>query len=180
MVTALGMRKKELEVPKKNGKRIERIIKRGIVLKQRFEDIKQQIEQNNQALLPHAENLTMKTGLKSAVFKSIDGMVTVKFSDSVVYDDKDMKTIREILGPLFIQMFHEVPKFAVNTEDIPEIMKRLGKDSKRLIQVQATFKHTKELLSILSDGDSDLSRKLRDYIFIEPKKPSITFENVSE
>lgn len=180
MVKAVGVRKKELSVPAKNGSRIARIIKRGLQLKQRLEETRQSIEKNNQILLPHAENLTAKTGLKSAVFKGDEGMVTVKFSESISYDEKDMAAIKEILGPIFTQMFHEVPSFAVNPEDIPEIMKRLGKDFNRLVKVQTTHKHTKSLLDILSDGDSEIAKKLRVHIMIEANKPSVSYESITE
>ena len=180
MVKAVGTRKKELPVPQKNGNRITGIIKRGLQLKRRLEETKQNIEKNNQILLPHAENLTVKTGLKSAVFKSEEGMVTVKFSASILWDEKDMAAVKEILGPIFTQMFHEVPSFAVNPEDIPEIMKRLGRDFNRLVKVQTVHKHTKSLVNLISDGDSEIAKKLRTHIMIEAKKPSVSYESISE
>jgi len=180
MVTALSERKRELEVPAKNGKRIEAIIRKGLYLKNKSNEIKQATEKNNARLIPHAENLTAKTGLKSAVFKSEDGKVTVKFNESIVYDEKDMDHIKAVLGPIFTQMFHEVPRFAVNPEDIPEIKERLGLEFKRLVKVQKTHKHTKALLNLISDGDNEVARELRNHISVEPKKPTISYETVVE
>ena len=180
MVTAAGTRKKELEVPAKNGKRIEIIIRKGLYLKNKSNEIKQATEQNNERLIPHAENLTAKTGLKSAVFKSEDGKVTVKFNESIMYDEKDMDHIKTVLGPVFTQMFHEIPSFAVNPEDIPEIKERLGHEFKRLVKVQKTHKHTKALLDLISDGDNEVARELRNHISIEPRKPTISYETVTE
>jgi hypothetical protein len=180
MVVAVGKQKKEVDVAEQNGNRLERIIKKGLQLKERLDKIKVEIEKNNQLIIPHAEHLIEKTGLKSATFKSADGMVTVKFTESISYEDKDMQTIKEILGPIYTQMFHEVPSFAVNPGSIPEIQKMLGKDFGRLVQVQATYSHTKNLLDILADGDSEVARKLRDFVQIVVKKPTITYETVKE
>ena len=180
MVVAIDKGKKELEIPGKNRLRIAQIIKRGIQLKKSMEGVRQNIEKNNQSLIPHAENLAEKTGLKSAVFKGIEGTVTVKFTETIRYEEKDIGTVKEILGPIFTQMFHEIPSFAVNPENIPEIKKLLGKNFDRLVHIQATCKHTKALIDILSDGDSEVSRKLRDFVFIEPRKPSVSYDPVTE
>jgi len=180
MVTALGARKKELDVPARNGKRIEIIIRKGLQYKQRIDGLKLATVQNNERIIPHAENLAAKTGLKSAVFKSEDGQVTVKFNESVSYDEKDMDHIKTILGPVFTQMFHEVPSFAVNPEDIPEIRERLGFEFKRLVKVQKTHKHTKALLDLIYDGDNAVARQLRNHISIEARKPTINYDTVKE
>lgn len=177
-VEAEGTQKKKLPVPTKNGNRIASIIRRGLNLIQKLEASKQAIEENNKQLIPHAENLTEKTGLKQAVFKSEDGKVTVKFGENISYNDDDVAKIKGILGPIFGQMFHEIPGFAVNIEDIPEIKKRLGADFGRLVAEQKTYKHTPDLLKLIADGDSDIARRLRDVIRIEAKKPSVKFETL--
>lgn len=180
MTVALGSRKKEIPVPSKNGNRIGRIIKRGVSLRRRLDELKVMIEKNNEVLLPHAEHLREKTGLKSAVFKSADGVVTVKFSESITYDEKDMGEIKGILGPVFTQMFHEIPSFAVNPEDIPEIKNQLGKNFDRLVQTQYAHRHTKDLVNLIADGDSETAKKLREKISIETKKPSVSYEAAGE
>ena len=174
-VVGIGARKKEFDVPTKNAQKISRIIRDGLRLKGLLETIKQEIEQNNQLLIPHAENFAGIAGQKSVAFRSGDGMAEVKFSDSISYSEKDMQKVKNILGPLFDQAFSRETSYAVNMIDIPEIEKLLGKDYDRLISEQTSHKHKKKLRDMLADGDSKISKKLREVIFIEPKKPSVVF-----
>lgn len=179
MVTALTRGKKEVDVPQKDGRVIDNLINKGLQLKTRLEVTKEAIEANNGKIIPFAEELAGSTGLKSAVFRGSKGTVTVSFRDGIVYDPQDMDAIKSILGPVFTQMFHEVPSFAVNPEDIPEIRKRLGKDFDRLVQVQASYKHTKELTDLISNGDSATAKEVRKFVTIEAKKPTVSFERTA-
>ena len=178
-VIGIGARKKEFEVPPKNGRKIGQIIRKGVLLKQQLETTKQEIEKNNQLLIPHAENLAGMSGQKTVAFKDHNGLVTVKFGDTILYEEKDIAKIKTILGPVFDTVFSRETSFAVNMTDIPEIQKLLGKNYEKLIQEQTKHKHKTKLRGILSDGDSDVSKKLRDVISIEPKKPSVSFETMT-
>ena len=178
-VIGIGAQKKEYEIPPKTGRKITQIIRKGVDLKQQLETTKQEIEKNNQLLIPHAEHLAGMSGQKTVSFKSHNGKVTVKFGDVIIYVEKEIPKIKEILGPLFDTFFSRETSFAVNLTDIPEIEKLLGKNFSRLIQEQTTHKHKTKIRTILSDGDSDVSKKLRDVISIEPKKPSVSFETVT-
>jgi len=178
-VTALTRGRKEVSVPKGHDRKIDAIIRKGLQLKARLVLTREAIETNNDRLIPYAEQLAGSTGLKSAVFRGSQGTVTVKFNERIVYDEKDMAKIKTALGPIFSQMFHEVPSFAVNPEDIPEIKEKLGADFDRLVQQQATFKHTMELAGLIADGDSETAKRLRDFISIETKKPTVSYERTA-
>jgi len=178
-VVGIGARKKEFDIPTKNSRKIAQIIKEGVQLKKQLEEIKHQIEANNQRLIPHAENLAGISGQKTVSFKSHNGLVTVKFGDTIIYEEKDIPKIKGILGPLFDQAFSRETSFAVNITDIFEIKKLLGKNFEKLIKEQTTHKHKKNLRDLLSDGDNEISKKLRAVIMIEAGKPSISFETVT-
>ena len=177
-IVGLGARKKEFEVPTKNARKIAPLIKNGIHLKQQLGLIKIGIEENNKLLIPHAENLAGLSGQKKVGFKSHDGMVEITFSESLIYDEKDIPKLKKILGPLFEQVFSRETTYAVNVIDIPEIKKMLGKKYDSLIKEQTIHKHKQKLRDMLSDGDSETAGKLRNIITIEPKNPAIKFETV--
>jgi len=179
-VVGIGAQKKEIEVPNKNAQKIVRIIRDGLRLKELIEATKQDIEKNNQLLIPHAENLAGISGQKSVAFRSQDGTVEVKFTDGIKYQKKDIPKIQGILGPLFDQAFSRDTTYAVNVIDIPEIKKLLGKKYDSLVKEQTIYSHRNKIRDMLSDGDSKVSRELRKVIFIEPKKPSIRFDKVAE
>jgi len=171
----LGLRKQEIPIPKKNADKIGRIIRDGIRLRQQLETIKQAIEANNQRLIPYADNLVAISGQKSVAFKSDAGIVEVKFGDVIKYFEKDMPKIKTVLGPLFDQAFSTETSYAVNITSIPELKIRLGKKYDELIKEQATYSHKKKLRDMICDGDSELTKELRKLVFIEAKKPSISF-----
>lgn len=179
MVEALTRNKKAVEVPAKDARPIDRLIKRGITLKTRLAVTKVAIEATNEKLLPYCEELAMSTGLKSATFRGTQGQVVAKFSEGILYESKDIPKIKEILGPLYTTAFHEVPSFSFNPADLPEIKKLLGKDFSRLFHMQLNVSHTDELKKLLVDGDSETSKKLRDYVSIESKKPSFSYEKTA-
>jgi len=179
-VVGIGARKKEIDVPSKNAQKIVRIIRDGVRLKQLIEVTKQDIEKNNQLIIPHAENLAGISGQKSVGFRSQDGTVEVKFTDGINYQQKDMPKIQGILGPLFDQAFTRETTYALNLIDIPEIKKLLGKKYDMLVKEQTIYSHKNKIRDMLSDGDSETSRELRKVIFIEPKKPLIRFDKVAE
>jgi len=179
MAKALVKGNKEVDVLRKDDRAIISIIKKGIALKSRLETIKQEIQGNNDRLLPFAEELSETTGMKNAVFKSVDGKVTVKFSDSINYNEKAMGTIREILGPQFGRLFTRETSYILNIEDIPEVKKRLGKNFEHLVREESVHKHTKLIRDFLSDGDDETSKELRKFVSIEPRKPAVNFESYS-
>jgi len=180
MAKALLKGNKEVDVLKKDDRAIIGIIRKGIALKRMVERNGQKIEENNQRLLPFAEELSGSTGMKSAVFKSADGKVTVKFTDSINYEEKAMGTIKEILGPLFGRFFSREASYILNIEDIPEVKKLLGKNFERLVREESVHKHTKIIRDFLTDGDNETAKELRNFVSIEPKKPSVDFESYSE
>ena len=167
----------EADVLKKDDRAIISIIKKGIALQSRSNKIKQDIEENNKRLIPYAEDMAGTTGLKQAVFKSADGKVEVKFTDSINYEEKAMGTIREILGPLFGTFFTRITSYALNVEDIPEVKQRLGKKYRKLVREESVHKHTKRLRDLLSNGDDQVVKELRNFVSIEEKKPSVKFES---
>ena len=175
-VVGIGARNKEFEIPTKNARKISPIISKGVKLIQQLEAIRQEIEKNNQLLIPHAENLAGLSGQKKVGFKSPDGIVSVTFSDSLLYSEKDIPKIKAILGPLFDQVFSAETTYAVNMVDIPEIRKLLGKNYETLIKEQTSHKHKTKLRDMLSNGDSETSKALRDVVTIEAKKPAVKFE----
>jgi len=175
MVKAVLRYKKETTVPARDAKPILGLIRKGLFLKKQIEKAKALTEENNVKLMPFAEELASSTGLKTATFKSSDGSVTVKFTDEISYEEKDLPAIKRALGPLFSQMFYEQKFFAVNQEDIPEIREKLGPDFKRLVSEQATTKHTPALKDLIANGDNQTAKTLRKYIFIEPKKPQVAY-----
>jgi hypothetical protein len=175
-VVGIGARKKKFDVPTKNARKIAEIIRDGVKFMKNLEVIKGKIEETKQRIIPYAENLAGISGQKTVAFKSVDGQVKVVFGDQIIYKEKDIMKIKAILGPLFDTAFTCTTTFAVNLVDIPEIKKKLGKDFDRLIQEQKTHKHKQKLRDLLSDGDSEVSKQLREVILIEAKSPSITFE----
>ena len=179
-VVGIGAQKKEFDIPTKNARKIAQIIQEGVRLKKQSDEIKQQIEANIQQIIPHAENFASISGQKTVSFKSNNGLVTVKFGDTVLYEEKDIPKLKGILGPLFDQAFSRETLFAMNLTDIPEIQKLLGKNFERLIKEQSSYKHKPKLRGLLSDGDSKLSKELRKVIMIEAKKPSVSFETVTD
>jgi len=177
-VVGIGARKKEFDIPTKTARKIAPIIKNGIHLKQQQGLIKLGLEENNRLLIPHAENLAGISGQKKIGFKSPDGMVEVTFSESLIYNEKDIPKLKKILGPLFEQVFSRETTYAVNVVDIPEIKELLGKKYESLIKEQSSHKHKPKLRDMLSDGDSETAKKLRDVITIEPKNPAVKYETV--
>lgn len=173
---AMFPRKREEELDLRHAKAIMPLIKQGLDLVKKIAALKIKQADVNAKLLPWAEELREVTKMVSATFKSEDGAVVVKFSDSLVWDEKDMPRIREAAGPLFSTLFHEVPSFALNLDAIPEIKQKLGKDFDRLVVQRSNFKHTPELKKILCDGDSVTGKKLRDFICIAENKPVFSFE----
>ena len=171
----IGFRGKELEIPKKNSQKIDRIIRAGVALKKRLAEVQAAIDRNNELIIPHAENLAAISGQKKVAFTSREGYVEVRFSDSIVYNEKDMKKIKELLGPIFDQAFSRETVYALNLTDIPEVKRLLGKDYEKLVKEQTWHKHKKYLRDMLTDGDSEVGKKLREVILISPNKPSITF-----
>ena len=178
-VVGLGLRKQEVPIPKKNADRIGRIIRDGVRLRTQLETIKQAIEKNNELLIPHAENLAGVSGQKSVAFKSDIGIVEVKFSDAIKYLEKDMPKIKEILGPLFDQVFSTETTYAVNMTSIPELKKILKKKYDELIKEQDRYSHKKKLRDLLCDGDSEMTAELRKHVYLEPGKPTISFTEVA-
>lgn len=178
MTKALGNRKKEVELPKKTGNRIGTIIRKGLSLKRSIATINTKIKENTEAIIPFAAIQAEMTGMKSATFRSEDGEVTVKFGEKITYDEADIPKIKAILGPIFDQMFHTIPTFAVNTEDIPEIEQHLGRDFSRLVQKQETVRHTKDFLALIADADSPISKKVRDFVSVQATKPAVSFDTV--
>ena len=174
MVKAVVRGKKEMEVDAKIAGKIRMCIRQGLVLKRKIELAKAALEVNNERLLPFAEDLRVTTQLTSSTFRSEDGEVTVKFSEALAWEEKDMPRIKAISGPLFTTLFHEIPMFAVNSEDIPEIQRKLGKDFERLVSQQSCFKHTPALKDILTN-ESTLGTKLGNYILVKPKAPSFGY-----
>ena len=177
-VVGIGARNKEFEIPTKNARKIGPCIKKGVQLIARAKTILNEIEENNKLLIPHAENLAGISGQKKVGFKSPDGIVSVIFSDSLLYEEKDIPKIKKILGPLFDQVFSAETTYAVNMVDIPEIRKLLGKDYETLIKEQTSHKHKTKLRDMLSNGDSETSKALREIVIIEAKKPAVKFETV--
>ena len=171
----IGLRAKEFEIPAKNSQKIDRIIKAGVALRKRLGEVQQAIEANNQLIIPHAENLAGISGQKKVGFQSKEGFVEIRFSDNIVYRESEMTKIKGILGPVFDQAFSRETVYALNLTDIPEIKRLLGKNYDQLVREQTIHKHKKKLRDMLSDGDSETSKKLREIILIEPNKPSITF-----
>jgi len=171
----IGLRAKEIDIPKKNSQKIDRIIKDGVRLKKHLEDTKQEVERNNQLLIPHAENLAGISGQKTVGFQSPHGSVKVTFGDKIVYRESDMPKIKGILGPVFDQVFTRETTYAVSISEIPEIKRLLGKMYDTLIKEQDSHSHKKKIRDILSDGDSEVSKKLRKIVLIAPNKPSIVF-----
>jgi hypothetical protein len=178
MTVALGFRKKEIELPSKTGSKIGTIIKEGLSLKRSLSAINTKIKDNNEAIIPFAETHVAKTGMKSATFRSEEGEVKVLFGERITYDEADIPKIKAILGPIFDQMFHTIPSFAVNTEDIPEIEQRLGRDFPRLVQKQEKFVHTKDFLALIADADSPISKKVRDFVSVQASKPAVSFDTL--
>lgn len=179
-VVAIGFRNREIDIPTKNADKIARLIKEGLKLKNLVEDLKQEIEKNNQLLIPHAENAMGVTGQKKVVFRSQDGTVEITFSDTVKFQEKDMEKFRKILGPLFDQAFITETSYAVSIANIPALKAALGKKYDTLIKEQTTHKHRQKLRNMLSDGDSETSKKLRDLVIIEDRKPTISYRNVTD
>lgn len=176
-VRALSNRKKEVDVVKADARALTSIIKKGVQLKARLKATKEGIEKNNARLIPFAEGLCESTGLEIAVFKSEDGVATTSFGNKIKYDMDDVALIKDILGPVFAQFFHEVPSFAVSIEDIPEIKELLGTEFDRFVVSQSSFKHTTELKKLLVDGDSAQAKKVRELVSVVPNNPSVKFEN---
>lgn len=171
-------REEEIEDPRKAAK-IRGLIRQALALKRKMETAQAKLAETNAALLPFAEDLRTITGLQTATFKADEGTVVVKFAEKIGYDTKDMAKIREVLGPVFAQVFHVVPSFAVAPESIPEIKKKLGADFDRLVKVQETYKHTDALKAYVTDGDSAIGKQLREYVTIEPCKPSFSYEEAA-
>lgn len=180
MTIAFGKGKKVISLPEKTGRKIAGIIKRGLALKAKTAQMKAEIEKNNASIIPFADKNREVTGLKSAVFKSDDGKVNVKYTSTVVYEEKDMPKIREILGPAYPLYFNEVPGFVVNGEDIPEITKKLGADTDRLVHRHNMISHTPRFVELLCDGDSKLGKQLRDLAYIRPNTPTVSYEPAKE
>jgi len=178
-VVAIGARNKKIEVPTKNANKIAILIKKGLKLLSTIDELKAEIENNNQLLIPHAENAMGITGQKKIVFTSDIGTAEITFSDAILYDEKNMEKFKKILGPLFDQAFTTDTGYAVNVVDIPELKKALGNKYETLIKEQTTHKHRQQLRDMLSDGDSETAKKLRELVLIENKKPSITYKNVT-
>ena len=179
-VVAIGTRNSEIDIPSKNADKIARLIKAGLKLKNLIEDLKQEIEKNNLNLIPHAENAMGITGQKKVIFRSQDGTVEITFSDTIKYQEKDMGKFRKVLGPLFDQAFTTDTSYAVSIVNIPELKAALGKKYDTLIKEQTTHKHRQKLRNMLSDGDSETSKKLRELVLIESKKPAISYKNVTD
>ncbi|MBA7533149.1 hypothetical protein ES705_25384 [subsurface metagenome] len=179
-VVAIGTRNKEIEIPSKNANKIARIIKEGLKLKNLSDDLKQEIEKNKLLLIPHAENAMGLTSQKKVIFKCQEGTAEITFSDAVKYLEKDMVKFRKILGPLFDQAFTTDTSYAVSVANIPELKAALGKKYDTLIKEQTTHTHRKKLRDMLSDGDSETSKKLRGLVLIEDKKPTISYKNVTD
>lgn len=176
--TGIGARGKEYPVPSKTGTKISNIIRTGIMLKKDKDNNQAEIEENKKLLIPHAENLAGLCGQKSVRFKCSFGLADIKFSDSIKFLKKDITKIKNILGPLFEQMFSKEITYAVNVADIPEIKKILGKNYERLVSEQENFKHKPKIRDMLADGDNPTGKKLRKFIYIEQSKPSVAFTGV--
>ena len=178
MVKALIRGKKEVEMDAKSAISIFKLIKNGLGLKILMAISKAKLEKNNEKLIPFAENLAESTGLKSSTFKTELGSVTVKFTDGISYDEKDMPKIKKALGPLYTKMFTEIPMYTVNPDDIPEIKNKLGEDFTRLLGEQPSYKPTLELRKLLCDADNERGKKVREYVSIVNNKPTVTYERV--
>lgn len=171
----IGLRAKEIDIPAKTSQKVDRIIRAGVALRKRLNEVQQAIEANNLLIIPHAENMAGISGQKKVGFQSKEGFVEIRFSDNIVYRESDMTKIKVILGPVFDQAFSRETAYALNLTDIPEIKRLLGKNYDQLVKEQTIHKHKKKLRDMLCDGDSETSKKLREVILIEPNKPSITF-----
>jgi hypothetical protein len=176
MLKAVLRGKKEDDVNPKHAAKIRPLIKKGVDLVKRLAQTKIAIEENNARLLPFAEDLRETTALSFSIFKSDQGMVTVKFSDVIVFEEKNIPKIKKILGGNFSKMFTENVTYSVNQENIPKIKERLGSDFELYFAETKTHTHTKELRALLCDGDSKEGKKLRDFVSIEPKKPTFGYE----
>lgn len=176
MLKALFRGKKEEVMSPKHVKAIMPLIRRAIAIMKKTAALKTELLEVNARLLPWAEELREVTKLTFSTFRSEAGNATVKFSESICWDDKDLPRIKAAAGPLFSQLFDEEVSFAVNTECVPEFEKRLGADFGRLVARQSRYKHKAALRDILCDGDNQTGKKLRKYIQIVPGKPSFSYE----
>jgi hypothetical protein len=175
-VAVLARKKEQAVGDQKKADKIRRLICQALALKKKMEAAQAKLIATNAALLPFAEDLRETTGLQTATFKVDEGQVVVKFAERIGYEEKDMPGIKAALGPVFAQAFHVVPSFAVLPESIPEIKKKLGADFEKLVLVQETYKHTDVLKAFVTDGDSEIGKKLRQYVTITPTKPAFSYE----
>lgn len=176
MLKALFRGKKEEEMSLKHQRAIVPLIRKAVGLVKLASALKVRLAEVNEKLLPWAEELREVTGLQTSTFRCAAGTAVVKFSETIAWDDRDMIKIKAAAGPLFSQLFHEIPRFSLNMDAIPEIKRKLGADFDRLVVLTPSYKHTPALKDALCDGDSQVGKALRDYIKVVPGKPTFSYE----